>query len=256
MAGFMNRIKYYRQSGELPWSVRCLKYFFKGLFYQPGKAIKYFIPYFKGRYPAAQYFAQVFGPAMLKETLAVCRKLDIQPFLNYGTLLGYLREEAIIETDNDIDLGLMAKDYEKLNQLKTEMATIGYEVRDQKDQHFEISFVKRAFGCLFIDFWAHYPNNSGDKVYSGSMMAFDQDIVCIHPYPKEVYDDFKEVDFLGSRVCIPTRYEDYIVWTYGKDWQKPMSQKDAELPYLEKQKIMHPNVIHVSVADFQKGNFL
>lgn len=51
---------------------------------------------------------------MVKELDRICRKYDFPYFLYGGTLLGAVRHNGFIPWDDDLDVGLMRKDYQRL----------------------------------------------------------------------------------------------------------------------------------------------
>lgn len=49
---------------------------------------------------------------MLRSFVQVCESLDLKYYVLYGTLLGAVRHHGFIPWDDDIDIGMMRKDYE------------------------------------------------------------------------------------------------------------------------------------------------
>lgn len=54
---------------------------------------------------------------MVKELDRICRKYHIPYFLYGGTLLGAIRHKGFIPWDDDLDVGLMRKDYQRLMEV-------------------------------------------------------------------------------------------------------------------------------------------
>lgn len=63
---------------------------------------------------------------MLEEFDSLCRRHNIEYFLNYGSVLGAVRHKGFIPWDNDIDTVIKREEYEKLTQYKNEISELYY----------------------------------------------------------------------------------------------------------------------------------
>lgn len=89
---------------------------------------------------------------MLKELDRICRKYGIPYFLYWGTLLGAIRHDGFIPWDDDLDVGLMRKDYFRLlNVLPQELPEhIALQTNDTDKNYFYL-FAKLRDKRSFLD---------------------------------------------------------------------------------------------------------
>lgn len=76
---------------------------------------------------------------LLKAVDKICRENDIQYFLVGGSLLGAVRHHNIIPWDDDLDIGMLRKDFEKFREICPKLLPedFSYEsVREKKDCHY------------------------------------------------------------------------------------------------------------------------
>ena len=83
---------------------------------------------------------------VLNETDAICRRHDIPYFADWGTLLAAIRHNGYIPWDDDLDISMRRRDYERFLLYAKEELPEGFKVmtyKSQPDHHF---FVARIVG--------------------------------------------------------------------------------------------------------------
>lgn len=85
---------------------------------------------------------QVANAAFLKEFDILCQKLEIKYWMDWGTLLGAVRHNGFIPWDDDLDIGMMRDDYNKLIAY--------YSTQNADFQSFIIHFANNGRNSCFL----------------------------------------------------------------------------------------------------------
>lgn len=70
---------------------------------------------------------------MLVEFIRICKKYNIRYFVAFGTAIGTVRHQGFIPWDDDIDVGMVREDYEKLRLVPKEEWQNGVFLCDPRD---------------------------------------------------------------------------------------------------------------------------
>ncbi|ETX10934.1 hypothetical protein MUS1_13220 [Marinomonas ushuaiensis DSM 15871] len=178
---------------------------------------------------------------------AVVNALDefnIKYYLDFGSLIGAVREKGLILWDDDIDISLYDEsDYEKIpmvlnyikkkNKLRVYLKTFLYSLESSAKKHNKIPNLNISFtdinnfhiakvrnnnffifgrGKTCLDIFFKYEKN--EKLY---WMAYGEE----NSVPKKYLEsDLIEINFCGIKCKIPEKYDEYLTYKYG-DWKTP-----------------------------------
>jgi phosphorylcholine metabolism protein LicD len=195
--------------------------------------------------------------AMLLRIHDTFEKQNISYFLEGGSLLGLMREKNIIPHDDDIDLGIFDKDFEKASKVLTEMCeNFKIEVKDDEgnEKTYEVKFVrdknwdymlkiyvpnlwcentksKKIFGTPTIDFFRYKKAGDLIKLYNHRQRLEFKNCY----YTKEEMFPLVKRKFDYLEVYSPNKPLPFLFRYYGKDCLTTikMDVRQSENPMLK-----------------------
>ena len=197
--------------------------------------LKYKISKNKVSYTPKGLYKKVFRPFMDKKTYNFASDIlktlinylnnnNLIYYLEFGTLLGIVRDNKILEWDDDIDISIQSSDF--------------IEVNNRLD--FLFMKLKKDFDEIGIQHEKRIRYSSPDKPIqidlnfssiSGEINEFDINISLLYfvdgygiqvlnKMPERMYLTNENIDWEGIKVRVPKNYDEYLEITYG-DWKVP-----------------------------------
>jgi LicD family protein len=155
------------------------------------------------------------GEIFLRDFIEASDEAGLNPFLMWGTLLGFVREGGFLKHDRDIDIGILARDWPKRTALIKAMRTRGYRL--EFERNYKLRFIGRdLLGHLDVDVF--FP-------WEGKMVCFLDHEIGKHGawFPLNAFDNFRSLMFSSTRVSIPDPPEPVLETAYG-DWRTPVTK--------------------------------
>jgi lipopolysaccharide cholinephosphotransferase len=158
---------------------------------------------------------------MALENMVIARDVleerGVALFLNFGTLLGAIREKNFIPHDHDVDMGIFEKDRPAFMSAIPELQSRGFAASTELTAQCRMVTVMR--GGEQLDFFFAQPHRTL------GLRRWDLDSFAL--VPARHLDSLDEIDFLGERFKVPHECEGFIRRLYGKTWRIPIDGKMA-----------------------------
>lgn len=167
--------------------------------------------------------------ALLKTVVSILDKYNIKYCLMWGTLLGVIRDNKIIEKD-DVDIAIFSqfwKDDSLWHSFFIDVYKAGYQVKDLAYNYICINSQNPELKNLHIDIYLLHEEGSKYK-YKGSERLFE--------FPKNFFTVLDTVEFDNYTFKVPRNPKEIIEYNYGKDWLVPKAPENTE--YFNTKKII------------------
>ncbi len=203
------------------------------------------------------------GSTVFEQVMAVCQQTEIYPHLTFGSLLGYRRNNGLINGDDDLDFGLLSSDKPNIPNFIAAMGNSGFLLKAEHHlqgplsiigDYCEITFTHRKTDVA-IDFYFHHPWLNEEIIFAGDQKIigyFHESLLQYTPveksrllgyalsYPGNLAKKFVSTQFLGCEVRVPAETDAYLKQIYG-DWVIPQK------------KFFYKNVSAVLAKNFHPG---
>lgn len=195
----------------------------------------------------------------LEKLTNILNKHKIHFWMYGGALLGYVRDRKLIPWDNDIDLFVWKKDYHKILELEDEFKNAGFDCsfRDGcmmlkwKDKNMTIVHYTLNGDKAFLEKLCTR-NKFGNVVYYGllcktikyNMKRTTRFLKWLllrtsgaykvrQVVPSHFYQKLKTIKLLGVDLNVPAETEEYLEYTFGKDWRTPIKNFKYAAEYIK-----------------------
>ena len=201
---------------RLPWRWEWLPAVMHEAAIHPLRTASHVRAYRKGTLSRDGLDLAVNGIRFLRMLLDDARRAGVEVMLLWGTLLGCVRDGSLIRGDQDLDLGVMARDAAGLGAVRDGMLARGFRVRIANDE--KLSFVHPRHPRLFVDIDVVRPHPRGWVIINADA---DPRRRFHYVFPPAVFDHLRRARLAGRLdVTMPGDAEGFLTAVYG-DWRVP-----------------------------------
>jgi hypothetical protein len=183
---------------------------------------------------------------IIKTLSQSAREYEVPLVVDFGTLLGIVRDNDVIEWDDDVDFSVPFENYEIfVNWLDNELQKLSLPV-ELKVQKYTTK--EGVVNSVLLSFESEAVNSFLTSI----SLRQNDDLHSIHLpsggmwyAPKKHFERFTTKEWMGVDLMLPSEYEEYLTFVYGQ-WQKP--KKNISMAD-------YANLGEVSFEEFEKIGF-
>lgn len=150
---------------------------------------------------------------------AACRATGLLDWwITYGTLLGIVRDESLLPSDDDFDVAYMSQAYvpaaivcERREILEALRALPGVDALDVSGGMFSVSVDREGVPALEFDLFTAYRTERGIEMFMAPPGVAQTDFIL----------PTLQRGFLDTIVTVPSNPEAVLAWLYGEGWSIP-----------------------------------
>jgi phosphorylcholine metabolism protein LicD len=148
---------------------------------------------------------------MAKDIIPILNKYSIDYWVDFGTLLGIIREKDIILNDDDIDITLIDTPelYNKMTLAKEDIIKLGYSFKRMDWSAYRIYKDKKIFADLYLN-----KKDDTNKQYIGAEGEKSNIAYSTIGTPKII--KWNNID-----VRVPENIEQTLIYRFGEDYMTP-----------------------------------
>jgi len=169
-----------------------------------------------GHLPQRMNFERANG--YLKDLKKVFGIVELPFFLFCGTLVGAIRDQDFPWQDDDVDVGILFEDAQKLLDAKAYFVELGYYFATgarQGNKYSNCYIAKKEFREK-VDIYT-LSMFKGDRCYFYSSQG-DDDVYMT--FPKKHFESFEEIEFKGEKYKVPNDPKGLLTYMWH-DWETP-----------------------------------
>jgi phosphorylcholine metabolism protein LicD len=156
----------------------------------------------------------------LRDVKAVADKVGIKFMVMEGTLLGFHRDnDFVVGDENDIDLGIMEEEIDKIEELTDGLEALGFNYIKKFALLGEFEGAALERGGNHVDLMRMH--RDGETVYNFGRAVINNKVELLsYEYPSHLFDGYGTISYRGDSFLTPNDIEAFLEITYG-EWTTP-----------------------------------
>ena len=143
------------------------------------------------------------------EFLEILEEYKVIYFVDYGTLLGIVRDGAILKWDEDIDFKIYHDEKTTLIDIINSIKKDGWIVQEHYNG-ITINVTSDKIKTFTIDF----------EIICETKISYTSEE---YEFPKRYFENYELIYWKGMDIKVPSYYIEYLAYLYGEDWGIPKS---------------------------------